>query len=458
MNSKRLTTCFFVLYATARILSFFFQPSTLINSAITGAIAITVAYFLIKKSNIGWYIIAGEIILGGTGSYFHLFGLSLRTILLILSISIYSVIRFRDLPRINLKTIAVLSLLCAAALGAIRGFYLGNKISNIIPDTVPYFFILYYFPLQELLKNNKFVEFCKSALVAAVVGEALFIGFTFIGYATKFFALQDLYYHWFRDIAGGKITLVQFNFYRLVLNEHLLLVPTLLYFIYTAIAKKTRLAYLLSLLLIFILSINLTRIYLLALAVGCLIIIIREKSLRALALSAAAALSFLVIFSSLYLVGSGGKSFGLEVFGLRLQSIVSPNIEDSSLSRLLLLPKIIELIKQHPVLGNGLGTTVTVFSPVFKTLVTTPNFDWGYLEMIAELGIVGTLFWSIFIGAVLVNIKKLPSWQLPVFFSFLFINLTSPALFHVLGVTLFAFLLASSSDASAQPTSLPLRN
>lgn len=191
-----------------------------------------------------------------------------------------------------------------------------------------------------------------------------------------------------------------------------------------------------------VLAINITRIYLVALAVGILFLFSTKNWKRWLAYSAGALIFFILAFSLTHLAATKGKSLGWEYLGLRLQSIATPQTEDSSLSRLLLLPKIVEKIKLRPILGNGLGDTVTVYSPVFKANITTPHFDWGYLEIIDELGIIGLIAWILVIGYLILRIKQNRGLLASVV-ALLIINITSPALFHVLGIVLITYILSS---------------
>jgi O-antigen ligase len=257
--------------------------------------------------------------------------------------------------------------------------------------------------------------------------------------------MQGTYYHWFRDVALGKITELPFYFYRLVLNEHLLLVPAMLYFAWRVLKREAqKYEYGILAASLFILSISVTRIYILALGAGLVTLATRHEWKRWLVVCAGILASFVGIFTFVHLAASRGQSLGWELFGVRLQSIVTPAIEDSALSRLLLLPKILEKIKAHPLLGTGLGDTVTVYSPVFKANITTPHFDWGYLEILAELGLLGGVAWLTFlyrIGARLWATTR-PAWQHAALASILVINLTSPALFHALGIVLLVLLAA----------------
>ncbi len=476
---KKQISLFFALYPALRIFSYFFQPQTPLHSAnpvnttISAAILLAAIYFLWKKDEWGWYIIALEIILGGAGGYLAIGSLSLRTCLLGVSLLIYGIQKILDIKYWKLKNKEIISniqypiflLIIWAGFSAARGYLGGHDIHLVVSDTIPYFFFLYYFPLRELLQSKKFKELCSNALMAAIIGNFALIIFTFIGFSSGHFALQDSYYHWYRDVSLGKITELPFHFYRLVLNEHLLLVPVLLWFIHSVIARsdegttKSRDATKgqspnlnitgtkeiaasryagLAMTMLVVMALNLTRIYLLALVVGLLFLFTRQNLKRWLTISISTLIFFCFSFTSIHLIASRGQSLGWELFGVRLQSIASPQIEDSSLSRLLLLPKIIEKIKAHPMLGEGLGATVTVFSPIFKQEITTPHFDWGYLEIIDEMGIIGLFIWLFTIYYLLDAIRKNSLSSKNFFFAsiiaLLIINLTSPALFHVLGI------------------------
>ncbi len=457
MLNKKSVIFFLAVYFLLRIFSYFFSPATAlhaahpINTIVAISILVFTVYLLWKKDKRGWQIVALEMILGGGGGYLAAGELSLRTGLLVASLAIFFFQKISDKNfsiknyfRENKKN--VYFLFCIVTIGiisAIHGYFTGHQVNLVIADTIPYLFFLYYFPLQELLHSERFKQLVLNILAAAVIGNFILILFTFIGFSSHLFILQDAYYHWYRDVALGKITELPFNFYRIVLNEHLLLVPLLLFFLSKAISKSP-IAGGISLLLIVVLSINLTRIYLVALIIGLLLLLTKINWKRWLLAATASLILFAASFTGLHLAASRFQSLGWELFGLRLQSIVSPTLEESSLSRMLLLPKILEKIKTHPVLGNGLGDTVTVYSPVLRQQITTPHFDWGYLEIIDELGIAGLMVWLLFIGYLFYSFKqkKASRWRAASLISLLVINITSPALFHVLGVVWITFLLA----------------
>ncbi len=467
MLSKNIkqTSYFLLLYLAIRLFSFFFgpatplQPQNWLNTGLALAVLVVTAYLLLKKDIRGWYVVAGEIVLGGAGGFLSVGPLSLRTSLLFTSLSIFafqnrqkffsSPIKIRRL--FGIKQLVIFLLLLAAGISAVNGFINGHPLAQIFSDFVPYLFLLYFYPLRALVTSEhatKFYSFAWNTLTAAIIGNAVFVCFTLFGFSSGLFHMQDAYYHWFRDVALGKITDLGFHFYRLVLNEHLLLIPVLLLLLFKVIKKNDRYLNILICANILILSLNLTRIYMVALAIGALMLFSKTNWKRWLAYSAGTAITFVLFFSSVHFIARQGKSFGWELFGLRLQSIVTPQIEDSSLSRVLLLPKIWEKIQTHPWRGQGLGDSIAVFSPTLQKDVVTTHFDWGYLEIWAEMGLAGLLAWIIFLYFAFKSAKK--SQHLPMLAALLVINITSPALFHVMGIMVLTWIMTNyGSDQNA---------
>lgn len=436
-------------YVLLRVFSFYFQPGDWMNTVLTLFFLSIVSALLIAKRKEGWYFVAFELILGGAGGFLSAFGLSLRTLLLITCALIFisqKIKRKQLIPLVKenkvVNIIFGLSIL-SAGISAFIGFVNGHNLNLIFSDTLPYFFLFYYFPLKELLGNAEFIAFAKKMILVAIIGNALFILLTFIGYSSGILVMFDPYYHWYRDIGLGKITEMGGNFFRLVLNEQLLLAPILLYWLYKTIKEKItwqNIAVLSALL--FVLGINFTRIYHLAIIFGALFLINKINWKKAFSIYILSTVIYLAIFCSTNLIISGGKDLGYNLLLGRAQSVIDPSAENSSLSRMMLLPKIWEKIQAHPIVGNGLGDTITVYSPIFKKEVTTPHYDWGYLEIIGEMGIIGILIWLALVYLLFKQTKN-NKLSLSLLVSVLVINLTSPALFHILGIILIVFLLSN---------------
>ncbi len=460
---------YFFIYVGLKIFSYFFTPPTplltghFLNTIVSVAVLISAVYFIWRNDIRGWLIVVAEILLGGSGGYLSVGPVALRTALLAASLTVFFSQKiykkeFTYLRNINKYSIsAIIILIIWSIISSFVGYFSGHPIRLIFSDLIPYFFLFYYFPLFELWKDSDFSKHLSSMLLVAIVGNALFILFTFSGFSSHLFILQDNYYHWFRDVALGKITDLQNGFFRITLNEHLLLAPAIIYYLYKIIKNKIDIInvyILMSLLIIY--SINLTRIYFLAIIIGGLFLIRKYNFKRAIMSFIATFIIFLLTFTALHLLATRFSSLGLEFFGLRLSSIASPQIEESSLSRMLLLPEIIKTITLSPISGVGLGASITVYSPVFKQFITTPHFDWGYLEILAEMGLVGLILWLIVLREIILQIKKSSSDK-PLAYSLiialLIINITSPALFHVLGIILLIYLSTKLNHASFEQSS-----
>jgi hypothetical protein len=389
---KIIPLCF--LYLFVRVISFVFPPESIINTGISSILFLGTIYLLIKKDERGWYIVAAELFLGGSGNFLSLSSISLRTCLAIASLIIFFITHIKQIPEIvknNKYVVVLLSVLYFIVLSAaVRGYIFHHSLQFIIADTIPYLFFLYYFPLKELFSSPTFKSFAKTLLAATLVSNICFTLVTFFGYAFNVFTLQDSYYHWFRDVANGKITDLGSHFFRIVLNEHLLLIPLLILLLHQLIHNKKVQLYSRKILVtlyiscLAILAVNITRIYILALGFGLIALFSKTKIKQWLLYSAATIGIFFTLFTFFHLIASRGQSFGWELFGLRIQSIAKPTTEESALSRMLLLKPISVEIKKHPLLGSGLGDTITVYSPVEKHIITTNQFDWGYLELLPD--------------------------------------------------------------------------
>jgi len=450
---------FLGLYFLIKIFSYFFSPDTPlysanpINTLISILILSLVCYLLFKKNQLGWLIIAGEIILGGGGGYFAIFGISLRTLLLISSIGIYTIQNFQfKNNKLNTHYLIITTLLLWAGISSLIGYFNGHDIHRIYADFIPYLYLLYFFPLRELLKQEQFKNIAWKMLIASIIGNTVFILFIFFSFSSELFILQENFYYWYRYIALGKIADLGTGFFRVVLDEHLLLIPIALVLVYKILNKKIvsipySLLFTLYSLTLIILSVNITRIYIIALFIGYLFLFSKKYWKRWVKYGALTGIFFLISFSSLNIIATKGSSFGFELLLSRLNSIASPSTELSSLSRMFLLPEILEKIKENPILGSGLGDTVTVYSPILEKQITTSHFDWGYLEIFAEMGLIGLIIWISLVIYIFKNFKNRTSRSL--LLALLIINITSPALFHSLGIILMVFILSKQYDSDS---------
>jgi O-antigen ligase len=195
---------------------------------------------------------------------------------------------------------------------------------------------------------------------------------------------------------------------------------------------------------------NFTRIYFLALAVGGMFLLWRtpwKPWLRVMSLTIV--LSSLIFFST-HFIASRGKSFGSELLGVRVTGI-RPQTDVSAAIRVALLPDIFHHIKTRPFFGYGLGTEITYLDPLTHETKKRTQFDWGYFEMITELGIIGTIAYLILLITIVRNFaqKNLNSAIAHGFIAgalaLAIVNITTPALFQGFGVLYFVFLTTISN-------------
>lgn len=444
-----------VLFFVIRLVSFFLQGQEGVQALICLLLATCVAVLWFKKPQWSCTLVVGEMLLGGAGHFFEFFGLSLRVVLLVTLVLCFLITSFRTrtFPFLSLTNIQKITggiFLGFLAVAAILGLLSGHEERRIVQDLLPYSFLLLVLPLTFCFKTKQDFLAVKPLLVAFLVSTAIWSLFLLFTFSFDIFEIHEPFYNWFRDIAAGKITDTGTGFFRIIAPEHLLIVPIFLVILsWNRMLTFRSLFFVLTISSIIILSINLSRAYFLGLVVGLIVLkwnhswlLWTKKTILTLTLIGC-------IFTSLHLIVSTGKSFGWELFGVRLLSFVETTIEESTANRMLLLPPIIEKIRQQPILGQGLGAVITYTHPVTHMLVTTPHFDWGYLEMWVELGLVGSLFYLLLISSLLLTMykqvpqnmeeKKLLIGFFAAIISLLIVNITTPALFHVFGI----FLLVS---------------
>ncbi len=445
------------VYFLIRIFSLLTYHHALSNQVITFFLIISFAYITYKNFSQAWIIIVAELLLDGAGHFFEFQGLIIRTWLLgILGIGwLIQKIKNRKIE-IKLPKPILISLIISGIviiLSIILGLIHGHNLKLVLQDAMLYFFLLLFLPaLEQEEKINK--DFFVNLIKIFIIGSLFFSIITFIIYSSGLGHLPDFYYHWFRNIASGKITDLGNNFFRIVLPEHLFIVPLILILSAQLIHNtKNKLHWVLLIALLFILDINFSRIYFLALAVGSLILIYKNSFKSWFRTMFVIGILTIVISLSLNLITSRFTSLGLEMWGVRISAVKAPETDLSGAIRMGMLPDIFKTIKTHPYFGSGLATMVSYPDPLTHEMVSRTQFDWGYFEMVAELGFVGTIIFISTIGIILyylfgLTYSKNQSTKNPFLqglsagaISLFVINITTPALFQGFGIIYFVFIL-----------------
>ena len=476
------------------LLSFFVEPLRPILFFILLGTALACAFWKPQYVLVPMVL---ELLLDSSGHLFEWRGLSLRLLTLAVALVawLYHTIRARALVT-KLKTpftFFYLIILAAVALAAYNGYRNGHDVKSIIADAIPFLYLALWYPLRD------FIDKCHAEFISAspklvmdsfqnleipkqvrddrMVGLILgsFLGAAILSLITLFLfssGLQEIhgpFYTWWRDWVAGKATSTGFGFYRIVTPLHLFLTALVPYVCYVILSEDrlelsrrispirfldstrlrlaslgmTPLRWLLLVAILLVPTINFSRIYFLAIIPATLVMAWRlpwKKVLLTLILIGGLSLAE---YSVINLVASRGTSFGFEFLTKQSRGIIDPESEASASERAAILPHLMQKIKNSPVLGEGLGATVTYYNPFLQKELTTPHLDWGYLELTVEFGIIAALF---FLGLIFWLLWKHHRNVLgaSVLVFLLVATLTSPALFHVYGISLILAVLLTS--------------
>lgn len=452
------TLLFAVLFVMFRLLSIALLPYPYIMSAIIIVLMFLFGMLYFQSPPHAFLLLLIEFFLGGAGHYFEMFGISIRTLFLICFLTLtvmhqVGIHFYREQKHIpNSLMIGIALVVIYTIIAAVRGVLSGHNLAAL-QDLFPYLYLLIIFPAYAMYRRFPFLRSATARLaVISIIGTSLYTLFNFVLFSTGIHMLHDQYYKWFRDVNVGKITDLGDNFFRIVESSHILIVPLIL-IITSLLMRREKHHWLwwgLHALLVLKLSINFSRGYILALTVGLFVLMLRHYKLRWLTLSTYTVSLFIVCFVVLHTVASGFTNPGFDELGLRSASIANPASETSSATRMMLLPAIIDQIETAPLFGQGLGSSVTYYNTETIQYEDTTQYDWGYLELLAELGIVGTLIYLGFLfGIGIAIIRKI--WQLAEYHDFyvgvlgafvalLVMHITAPILTHIFGI--FAIIFA----------------
>ncbi len=446
---------FLGIFGTVRIASWFLQPYPLFESLIgLSIVALTLLLFL-RKPLYGVLFLIGELLLGGSGHLFEIFGISLRTLLLGTGLLFIFFTKswwptHTTLPS-SIKKI-LLFLLLWVGVSATYGFLSGNSPRLIFGDTIPFFYLFFITPVITILQGAREKQLIRRILLATLIGHVLWTLGTEFAFATHLTELHGPYYKFIRDVLMGKVTDMGNGFFRLTLPEHLLIIPGALLVIAHIIQKKIlnpkNIIILFSLLIL--LSANFSRSYYIAFFAALGVLFLLYPKIKTLLVVLGTIIGSAACFVLINLAASSGNSTGLPLVSSRFGGIITPQTETSAYTRSALLPPIHEKFIAHPVIGHGLGETFAFEDPVTKQTVTTAQFDWGWFEIMVELGLFGFFL----IGSILVSLGKTfyqkishttAYGNIGILVSIAVLTLFVPAVFHVYGMVLLTGLIAYRS-------------
>jgi hypothetical protein len=484
--------------------------SALLSAIFFILISIAALLFTLYKLEYGLYIALIELIIGSYGYLFYLqlpgfkAPIRLAIFLIVFFVWLFKYFQARDFFNLLKKSRIVQNLILFLAflgIGFINGLLHHNGLTNTFFDFNGYLYFGLFFVFLEVFKNEKQIINFLKILIASLIYISLKIFITLYFFSHGFLNISDLLYHWIRDTRVGEITYAGANFFRIFFQSQ----------IWSLIGIFVILGLIIAILLTqkkplchpeqsvgsitaqspkflteFTLSVNegfgmTGRLFLLLIIIQTSILISLSRSFWLGGIAGFLALFAYLIFKERLKLKKLAQIFLIILISgiisiLLLISIANfPIPKPSSELALLLfknrftaffgeagvssrwnqLPVLTAQIKKAPILGTGFGTSLTYKSndPRIKNesnpegWYTTYTFEWGYLDTITEMGIIGLLIYlgliaQIFYRGFAVMVSSVEPSAKPLYAGFLIglivlivVNMFSPYLNHPLGIS-----------------------
>jgi len=395
-----------------------------VNTVLFFLIIITVFVLSLKKLELGVAVLLAELVLGSKGYLFSLeigeTTISIRLALFLVVFLAYLIwmtrekhIAFFDWPlwKPYMATISII------LLGVCIGYLSKNPLSNIFFDGNGYLYIGLVGPATQAIKKRAHSEMLLAVLFAAsaaVIIKTLFLTAIFPQLALLEFTLPSIY-RWIRDTGVGEITLLDTGFYRIFFQSHIYIV--FVFFLLTPfIALSTqnarqwlkqqegRLILLLLALTVLIAIISSSRSFwagsVATIGLFALWLLTKEKiGLKKLALLAGGVvcifcIDYVILLGIINIPLPGHNAIGS---GSLVSSRTSDLLHEPAVaSRWSLVKPLATKASEYPILGSGLGSTVTYTSSDPRVLEESPDgtyttfsFEWGYLDLLLKFGLLG---------------------------------------------------------------------
>lgn len=445
---------------------------------------LVILYFIfltLKNRWLGILLIFSELIIGSQGRMLAIdiinFSVPIRLAMFIalFVIWLFNDFKFKDFWEL-LKTSKLFQLFILTIITIKLGFLLGflnHPFSDAFYDVNGYFFLGLAFPLITYLNSkDQLIE-----LINLIFAGTIFMAVELMIYLYVFFhgfGWQTEWYKWLRDTRLAEITPMSktADFYRIFFQSYIYAAIALCISIWTyfksLISKSWAILICGASIAIILTSSSRSIWYALALTIPALIIYLTVKSHQRLTDTKRVGYSIFSgsIFSLLLIliltnipIPHTTQLYTFNIVGERL------NVSDEAgaSTRWKMLPPLFEQIKKHPFFGDGFGTSVTYNSddPRIKTsenptgIRTTFAFEWGILDTITEIGLVGLFIFMLFWGYLQYQLFKSNNDLLKIFVVIndfiLFVHITTPYLNHPLGLGMLVISLVAILNQIKNP-------
>lgn len=422
-------------------------------------ILVAVITLTLKDTKNGIYIALAELFTGGKG---YLFAISFNGISISIRIAIFVTIiliwlikspknkLLHDLHKKIPRGYLVLAIFII--IGLVNGF-INNEKQNAFFDFNAW---IYFALIPALLTtlNKKSINNVTQVLAGATTYLSLKTIGALILFSHGITGIGGVFYKWIRDTGVGEVTYVAGNIFRVFMQSQLYVIVGLFIGLAILLVKKDfknkntlyiiGYVYLMSLTIIisqsrsFWVGVASGLITLLLLAIWKLNFRVKKSSLLILGLTA-------MIISQVFLIQVITNNFGSNVVGDRFKNLQT---EAAGVSRISQLRPLTNEVIQQFIFGYGFGKTVTYKSSDPRIVAQNPDgiyttyaFEWGYLDIILKLGILGLIAYLYLLFQIThAGLKKIKTDTLIVIgtlsalVAILATNMFSPYLNHPLGI------------------------
>lgn len=409
-----------------------------------------IALVTLEDYRYGIYIALAELVMGSQGYLLSLdvvgtaISIRMGIFLVLVSTGIIHCLRHIRSIQKNVKEPLWLWYTFAAAavvFGIINGMYRGNNFSNILFDANGFFYYA-LFPAFVYVINSR----DRLYQAISVISGALFVSILKTIILLYFFSHSiwthiPVLYRWVRDTRVGEITNMGGDIFRIFFQSHIYVAIALLVLvtffmlgeIIPAMKKRARVEnkhyfQILSIALLSgILLLSMSRSFwigflgtatmltlLFWIAAGNIIdgfskIVMFYFSIAAISIAILGSIVYFPIPNPNRDISAG------DVFTSRATSLSDAAVS----SRWALLPKLLGSVQESLFIGKGFGATVTYTSSDPRVrlstaggtgIYTTYAFEWGYLDQLLKIGILGLFAYLSFLGVVFMRGLSQVSW------------------------------------------------
>jgi O-antigen ligase len=464
---------------------FVHQFGAVLNLRIIAFTLLLAIIFVLGRIKLEYALYAAllELFIGSQGHLFNLnihgFPLSIRIgiFCVILILWLFQTIKNKQLPNIFSlikKNKPIIAVAVVVGWGIIVALIRGNQLPNIFLDVNAWIYFLYLFPLLTIIQTKKQLLTLLQILGASIIALVVKTFFFLYAFAHEL-PIVPMLYKWGRDTRWGEFTVVHDNVYRIFAQSHIFLL--IIFFVLLGFLffrdklnlRITKIQYLFIFLFatLSVVITNLSRSFwvagLGALALTFFLVLLtqKEKLKKIFYLGATGLILFILSYGLIlsvlnFPIPAVPLVDASDIFGTRL------NAKEAAISsRQSQLKPILTQIANHPLLGSGWGTEVTYKSddPRIKNeknpegWTTTYAFEWGYLDIILKIGLLGLIIYLILIYTIVKQLyliyKKSSDPELRALiiglnlglFALLGVHMFTPYLNHPLGIGYLLLLL-----------------